>query len=167
MGLTDEQRKRVEQSAWIVNSVLKEQQLSYDEDLRQEGLLWLCKCAQRFDPTRGVKWSTYAYGSVFLRVKRLHDIARIDTAKYACYIQQSIALLDRCLFARYTNEFAKSKCRRIARECSEDERTVLTCKYLGYTWEETAQLMGKKHRDVTKIWKEICARARGEEENNG
>ena len=80
MGLTDEQRKRVEQSAWIVNSVLKEQQLSYDEDLRQEGLLWLCKCAQRFDPTRGVKWSTYAYGSVFLRVKRLHDIARIDTA---------------------------------------------------------------------------------------
>lgn len=56
-------------------------------DLKQEAALWLCKCAQRFDPARGVKWSTYAYRSVYLRIKRLHDIRRINEAKrydYEC-----------------------------------------------------------------------------------
>lgn len=161
MKLTDEQRKRVEWSAWIVNTVLKEQGLSWDMDLKQEAALWLCKCAQRFDPARGVKWSTYAYRSVYLRIKRLHDIRRINEAKRYDYECKTAEVG----FSIEDGSAARIMCEKIAQLCDEQELSVLRYRYEGYTWDEVTRLMRLSHCKVAQLWKSICAKARGEKKN--
>ena len=68
--LSDEQRDTIEDSVWVVNTVLKKQGLENDEDMRQSALLYMCKCIQRFDPSKNIKWTTFAYKNIYLFVKR-------------------------------------------------------------------------------------------------
>lgn len=55
---------RLEDSAWIVRAVVNRLKPN-DEDLFQSIYLYLCKCVERFDEGRGVKWSTYAFKSAY------------------------------------------------------------------------------------------------------
>ena len=70
--LNDEQRKTLEQSLWVVNTVIKELGLQLDDDMRSQASLYMCKCIERYDPKFGVKWSTYAYKSLYLYIKTRH-----------------------------------------------------------------------------------------------
>ena len=57
-------KKRIEESTWIVRAVVN--RLSpHDDDLLQSIYLYLCKCVERFDEERGIKWSTYAFKSAY------------------------------------------------------------------------------------------------------
>lgn len=69
--LSPEQQQLVADSVWVVNAVLKKQGLQGDEDLRSQGLLYLCTLVQRFNPNKAT-WNTYAYKSVYLYLKRIH-----------------------------------------------------------------------------------------------
>lgn len=68
MRLNAEQQERVESALWVVNAVLKRKGVSGDSELRSIGYLTLCICATKFDESRGVKWETYAYRSVLLKI---------------------------------------------------------------------------------------------------
>lgn len=68
--LSKSQQEIIENSLWVVNTALKKQGLENNDDLRQDAILYLCQCLTRFDPLKGVKWSTYAYRNIFLYVKR-------------------------------------------------------------------------------------------------
>lgn len=69
MELSDEQRTLVESHIWVVYAVMKKHRIA-DNDLCSDALLYLCTVALRFDPERGVKFSTYAYTNTELYVKR-------------------------------------------------------------------------------------------------
>ena len=68
--LNADQQATIENSYWVVNTILKEQRLQANEDMRQAALLFMCECMQRFEPTKGVKWTTYAYKNVEMFIKR-------------------------------------------------------------------------------------------------
>lgn len=70
MALTDEQRKIIEESMWVINTVLKAHNLAHDEDMRQQAILYMCECIERFDPSKNAKFSTYAYKNIYLYVLR-------------------------------------------------------------------------------------------------
>ena len=67
--LTEEQQKLVEDSLWVVELALKRLSLLNNNDLRQQARLYLCKLVSRFDASKGVKWSTYAYKSIYFHIK--------------------------------------------------------------------------------------------------
>jgi len=81
--LTQEQRELLENSLWVVNSVLKAQGLQRDDDMRSRANLYLCKCVQRYKPERNAKWTTYAYKSVFLFVKTSHAQEMVEKSHLA------------------------------------------------------------------------------------
>jgi len=68
--MTVEQQKQIEDSLWVVDAVLKRLKRQGDEDLRQDLFLYMCKCIQRFDVSRGTKWTSYAYESLYLYALR-------------------------------------------------------------------------------------------------
>ena len=72
MQLTAIQQKEIEDSEWVVNTALKRQGLSCNEDLRQSAILYMCECLLRYDPTKGIKWTTFAYKNVYLFIKRTY-----------------------------------------------------------------------------------------------
>lgn len=152
--MTDEQRKRVADSLWVVNTALKEQGLGRDKDLKQDALLWLCKCAQRFDATRGVKWTTYAYLSVYLRIKRLNDNARRKEALERQY-EANAPTSD-----NEDEHFARVEYQRIYSKCSEREKTVLDLRYAGYTWNEVSERLNCTHKKAREIWDSIREKAK-------
>lgn len=59
--LTEEHRRRVEQNTGLVGFVLRGQEAEPDYDDRfQDGLFGLMRAAQKFEPERGLRFSTYA-----------------------------------------------------------------------------------------------------------
>lgn len=70
MKLTPEQQKDIENSLWVVNLALKKHNLGHNNDMRQETLLFLCKCRLKFNENNGAKWTTYAYKSAYFFIKR-------------------------------------------------------------------------------------------------
>ena len=69
MTLTGEQQRIIEDSLWIVGAVGKRLRVK-DEDARSEAVLYMIQCLDRFDPSKGVKWETYAYKNVYLYMSR-------------------------------------------------------------------------------------------------
>ena len=59
--------KKLVWKLWQPNSSIGPGLITY-EDLYQEALYGLCLAATRFDPDRGVKWSTYAWSCVYGRI---------------------------------------------------------------------------------------------------
>lgn len=157
--MTDEQRKLVTDSLWVVNTALKEQGVGKDKDLKQDALLWLCQCAQRFDASRGVKWTTYAYSSVFLRIKRLRDISEHKAEMRKRYEHRVCATIedDEKSDGNYD---AHIEYRRIYEKCDEREKIVLDLRYAGYTWEETAKRLGLSYKQVHSVWDKIREKAK-------
>ncbi len=65
--LTDEQRALVEQYrplAYYIANPVKRQWPQYDDDIESAALFALCDAAQKYDPSRGVRFITYAFVAV-------------------------------------------------------------------------------------------------------
>ena len=158
--LSIEQQKTIQESIWIVNTVLKAQKLSHDEDLRQSAILYMCKVIDRFDPSKGVKWETYAYKTMYLFVKRKHlkDIRKkfweIDNEKatiiadYMCIEEPEL-----CDDSKYMVERIKSL-------CTPKERQYLDLRLQGYKIAEIKQLMNVSQRQVGVFHQKIVNKAR-------
>src|SRR5574344_1642765 len=104
--LTAEQQNIIENSIWVVNTALKRQGLTYNKDLRQSAIVYMCECLTRFDPSRNIKWTTYAYKNVYLFIKRTHkkeclkcnmeigdDVVNIDTTADPVEYDENILLV--------------------------------------------------------------------------
>ena len=77
MKLTNEQQKQIENSLWVVNTVLKKQGIDYNEDMRQSAIMYMCECLLRYDPDKGVKWTTYAYKNFIVVIYASEDNRKI------------------------------------------------------------------------------------------
>ena len=140
--LNDSQRKLVESSIWVVNTALKKQGYEKDQDLKQDALLYMCQCAEKFDDTKGVKWTTYAYKNVYLFIKRTKAKER---KRESAVLEDD--LFDLCETTEEifddtrTYDNAKIKFDKIVALCTPQERQILQQKVCGYTHPQIAKQM--------------------------
>ena len=145
--MTDIERERVENSAWIVRAVVNRLRPN-DEDLGQSIYLYLCKCSQRYDENRGVKWATYAFknayyfGMMWLKREKRYILDELCEDVMSCEDIQGD------LENREELDYFIAK-------LDERQRHILCLKYEGYKNNEIKQLlgMGKKSyfNEVKKI----------------
>lgn len=146
--LNEEQRKTIENSLWVVNTILKEQNLQGNEDLKQDAILYMCKCIENFDESKGIKWTTYAYKNVSLYVKRknLRDVRHNGVIELE--INQIQDFKERHI-SRSQEFMVKYKIKNILYHCNEREKQVVLYKLQGYT---TKQIADKMELPTTTIW---------------
>ena len=139
--LSKEQQDIIENSIWVVNTALKKQGLQADCDLRQSAILYMCRCLQRFDPNRGIKWTTYAYKNVFLYIKRQH---KKEIERNSHLINEDFFDLEPTV---YENEqeiefnFARCRLEKIMNVCTIEEKKILKLKMNGYKCKEISKIM--------------------------
>ena len=154
MQLTAEQQQIVEDSIWVVNTALKKQGLSADEDLRQSAILYMCKCLLRFDPEKNIKWTTYAYKNVYLYILRVHRKE----------VQKKSRVMGEDLFAvlHKDMDFNESVIilDKVFSLCTPEERQVLELKRQGYRSAEIGQILGFTHAKVNLCLHEIREKAK-------
>lgn len=159
--LSLEQQNIIENSIWVVNTALKRQGLQADEDLRQSAILYLCKCIERFDPTKKIKWTTYAYKNIFLYIKRTHGK---ENKKSSMFVDddimdlqepQNLPIDDRELF----ND-SKYMVEQIKAVCSPEERQIIEFKLQGYKVIEIGALMGCSASKVNGCMQSIREKAK-------
>lgn len=163
--LTKEQQKIIEGSLWVVNDALMKLNLQHDNDLRQEMILYMCKCLERYDKSRGIKWETYAYRSVFLRIKWL-QIVKYKKSFYT----QGVVLCDETMLdfleQPKDNEQMADYIDRINRECNEHELTLIRYVVQGFTHQQIANKLGysctKVNKEIGELRKKM-RRGKGEE----
>lgn len=140
--LSLEQQKTIENSVWVVNTALKKQGLQTDEDLRQSAILYMCKCLERFDPNKQIKWTTYAYKNVFLYIKRTHAK---EMKKQSIFVDDDILTLKEPITEPNQEERlvddVSCKIEKIRAVCSAEERRVIDLKLQGYKVVEISTLM--------------------------
>lgn len=158
MTLSAEQRKRVEESQWVVNTVLKKQGLSSNEDFRQSALLYMCKCVLRFDETRGTKWETYAYSNVYLYVKKLSQRARRAEIRRVDIAVEDLDIAVDC--EPYNANGAVVMLEEIRGVCSEEENKVLDLRLKGFTGKEIADALGCCSTKINNIFSVIKEKAK-------
>ena len=161
--LSLEQQKTIENSIWVVNTALKKQGLQADEDLRQSAILYMCKCLERFDPTKKIKWTTYAYKSVFLFIKRTHGK---EMKKKSMIVDDDV-----CNFTRnepiiqpieeqYEMSDSSYRLDRIRAVCSAEEKRVIDLKLQGYKVVEISALMRCSTSKINGCMQSIKEKAR-------
>ena len=149
--LNEEQRRMVENSIWVVNTALKKQGLECDKDLKQDALLCMCQCAERFDASKGIKWTTYAYKNVYLYIKRTHS----KQQKKASYIVKDdlFDLADQIEEPMYEYDLdtPTQRFRKFTAICTPNETTLLEAKLKGFNHTEIAEQMNcsKSKVDIT------------------
>lgn len=159
--LNDEQRQMVESSIWVVNTALKKQGLECDKDLKQDALLCMCQCAERFDASKGIKWTTYAYKNVYLYIKRTHAK---QTQKSAPLIKQDLFDMgDRIENIQGEDMYdrAKYKLDGFMAVCDNNERALLKAKLYGATHREVAKSLGCSAEKINITIKNIKDKAQG------
>lgn len=159
--LSFEQQKTIENSVWVVNTALKRQGLQADEDLRQLAILYMCKCLERFDPTKDIKWTTYAYKSVFLYIKRTHCK---EMKKRSMFVDDDIFSPNKQM-VQYIQEpptidDTAYRLENIRAVCNEEENRVLDLKLQGYKVVEISALMKCSPSKINGCMQSIKQKAR-------
>lgn len=143
MQLTAIQQKEIEDSVWVVNTALKRQGLSSNEDLRQSAILYMCECLLRYDPTKGIKWTTFAYKNVYLFIKRTYKKENKRT-QYECDCDDDLMLIGVPIEQKQDAFVVKD----IMALCTPTEQKILMLKLQGYKHEEIGL---KLHCSISKI----------------
>lgn len=143
MQLTAIQQKEIEESVWVVNTALKRQGLSCNEDLRQSAILYMCECLLRYDPTKGIKWTTFAYKNVYLFIKRTYKKENKRT-QYECDCDDDLMLIGVPIEQKQDALVVKD----IMALCTPTEQKILMLKLQGYKHEEIGL---KLHCSISKI----------------
>lgn len=153
--LSAEQQSIIENSLWVVNTALKNQGLSADEDLRQSAILYMCGCLERFDANRKAKWTTFAYRNVYLYIKRTHaqEVKKRDKEIHDDVLYLSQASDDP------TSDFRGSDIDFIKDYCSPEEKQIINLKLQGYKNAEISKQMGCSVSRISRSMKSIKLKA--------
>lgn len=154
MKLTQQQQDEIERSLWVVNTALKKQNLEHDKDLRQDAIVYMCKCITNFDPKQGIKWTTYAYRSVYLFIKRKHAKQVIKESR----LDGDDAL--EFLEDNHGNEDAKVFVELLKAQCSPTERKILQCKLDGYYFYEMRKILSLNRTTIKRYKNTITNKAK-------
>ena len=154
--LSKEQQQIIENSLWVVNTALQKQNIE-DKDIKQDALLYMCKCIERFDPSKGIKWETFAYKNVYLYIKRHNAREKLNQNLYVS--EQDIPQSKQPRI--YCNEVytKKQKLKRIYDECNELEKRVIVLRIKGYTLKEICDITGYGYKRIAMSVKHIKDRA--------
>ena len=152
--LSTEQQQTIIDSLWIVNDVLKRQNLAYNEDLKQTAIIYLCKCLLRFNDKYGVKWHTYAYKNVDLYVRR--EIERENKIR-----NREIISSKEYIICEKTNG-KRALYLEIKESCLPRTQKVLELKLQGYSDKEVRNILRcgmnslrEMKEEIKKVAKEI------------
>ena len=157
MMLSLEQQGIIENSIWVVNTALKRQGLQADEDLRQSAILYMCKCLERFDPTKNIKWSTYAYKNVFLFIKRTHGK---EIKKHSHLTNDDITNIQISIEQPRVFNESQYVLNSIKRLCTIEESRILELKLQGYKVIEISNLIGCSTSKINACMQSIREKAR-------
>ena len=138
MQLTLEQQEEVENSIWVVNTALKKQGQSMNEDLRQDAILYMCLCRLRFNPSLNVKWTTYAYRNVYLYIKRT---LLKEKSKNGHIIKSDYNDISNLIPAEDKFDTIEGDDTYLRNLCSIEEKQVLELKKQGYNGREIATIL--------------------------
>lgn len=155
--LSKEQQKVIENSIWVVNTALKKQGLQSDKDLRQSAILYMCKCLERFEPDKNIKWTTYAYKSVSLYIKKTHSK---DVKKNSIYVNDDITSLNLPMETPNMFDEAKHIINNLKAHCTPEECKIIELKLQGYKIVEISSLMQCSVRKISSSIKSIKEKAK-------
>lgn len=158
--LSKEQQDIIENSVWVVNAVLKQQGLQGNCDLRQSALLYMCRCLEKFDPQKNIKWTTYAYKNVYLHVKRLH---RTELAKQSHLISDDIYSIEPVLPSKFNGHQQisyRNALENIKKLCTPAENRFIELKLLGYKRAEISKIMQCSTNKIDFYMQNIKRKAR-------
>ena len=151
MQLSPLQQKDIEDSLWVVNSALKKQGLSNNEDLRQSAILYMCKCRLRFDPQKHIMWTTFAYRNVYLYIKRF---IRKEKEKQAYVINKDIFDMEDYLSIEKPKTNSLICYHLIMEQCNKEELKILKLMKEGYNRIEIAEILNCSQ---SKVYKKVRA----------
>lgn len=157
--MTADQKQMITDSLWVVNTLLIRYNRSNDRDLRQEAITYMCGCMQRFDPTRHIKWETYAFTSINLFLRRTISRTR-EKEKYTTYYDHTVIETVADKHNTKTNEMLAL----IYNGSTEKERRILDLLYQGYSRNEIATKLQLNISEVFRTIKKIKERAAMEKE---
>ena len=153
--LNENEKQIILNSMWVVNTALKELGLGANKDYKQLALLELHRCVKVFDASRGVKWSTYAYNSVYLKIKRRRNK---DYAKQKALVNEN-ALCYKSTEINEERANAVHTINQLKKSLTEQELFVLEQIYKGYSAREIAEQLNRSRTYVKQIWSNIKSKA--------
>ena len=155
--LTQDQQDKIINSEWVINSVLNKLGCLGNEDLKQSAWMYMCQCIQRFDSTKDVKWTTFAYKNILLYIKRMRSEQRkkdnmiIDEDAYD--------LVETYDIEENVSHETMQKLRNLYEVCNDDERRYMDLKVAGYKNHEVRVIAGWGKRKLYKNIKRIKEKA--------
>ena len=122
------------------------------EDLNQEGLMGLLKAAASFNPSRGVRFSTFAEVCIVNRMKTLimkgncaaSPVEDIESLSEISSVQDSETPESIYLYKEYLSELLSS----IDSVLSESERKIFNLCVQGLSYRDTAKKLGIAEKSV-------------------
>lgn len=141
--LSREQQEIIENSLWIVNTALKRQGLQTDNDLRQSAILYMCQCIERFDPTKDIKWTTFAYKNVYLFIKRKHR-KEMEYNYFISNNRENEVVRERVYTEEYNNYYKDNQrytLEEVEALCSQKEKKILNLKLQGYNMQQISDIL--------------------------
>jgi RNA polymerase sigma factor (sigma-70 family) len=158
MQLSPSQQKDIEDSLWVVNSALKQQSLSNNEDLRQSAILYMCKCRLRFNPQKHIMWTTFAYRNVYLYIKRTINKERKKQSKI---IDKDIFEMEDYFKVDKPKVNSIISYKLIADACNEEDIKILNLMKQGYSQIEIAEKLNCSQSKIYKRFKAIKEKIKG------
>ena len=162
--LSAEQQRIIENSLWVVNTVLKEQRLQADEDLRQSALCYLCDCINRFDESTHTKWTTYAYKTVYMFVKRYRKRNQQYPSNVSTFSDMGETFVAENQSAVSPQRKIDNACllKNLYAVCTPEEIEILELKRQGYKLVEIKAMTNRSVRQLSYIIGAIKQKARNE-----
>lgn len=159
--LSREQQDIIENSIWVVNTALKKQGLQKNKDLKQDAILYMCQCIERFDPNKNIKWTTFAYKNVYLFIKRTHNKEKKKTSALISEdIHSVVKALELPLEVPETVSESKCAIDNIKAVCNPEECRVIELKLKGYKVCEISELMGCSQSKVSALMQSVKEKAK-------
>lgn len=158
--LSLEQQNIIENSIWVVNTALKKQGLQGNKDLKQEALLYMCQCLERFDPTKDIKWTTFAYKNVYLFIKRVHNK---EQKKLTMIVSDDVFSIKEPVKMPLEEPemINESKLVNAIKDlCSPEESRLIELKLKGYKVCEISKLMKCSQSKVSSLFQSIKEKAK-------
>lgn len=149
--LNERQKQIIENSMWVINTIVKDLKQQHNEDLRQDLILYMCQLLDRYDPNMQTKWTTYAYKNIYLHARTLLRIEQekqsktiyVEEPKYYKEQKQSHTKLDE----RIKNLYEK---------CTPKEKKVIIAYLEGYcTYQQVEQELCIGHGTMCRLMQSI------------
>lgn len=159
MSLTKEQQDLVLSSEWVVNTVLKNLDMR-TQDYRQVAMLFLCQAAEKFDESKHVKWTTFAYKDLTYRMKRYRK--KEYDANALCITQHDEEIVNNVPEpnAYFMEDMYNANIKKLLSRLTKKELQVAKLRFEGYTIPEMNRITGLSISYLIKLIANIKRKTR-------